>query len=181
MLPMLLVLLYPMQGLGNITNDDIQCASYVDNRIYVNYLANGANNGTSWADAFTNLQAALTAANTCPVAEIWVAKGIYYPDEGGSFANNDRNAAFTMRKAVAIYGGFVGDEAANYDLALRNFVTNETILSGDLDQNDGINFANNGGNAYHVIYNNTNGLRNDARLDGFTVSGGQCQWERNFR
>ncbi|MBP8892893.1 MAG: choice-of-anchor J domain-containing protein, partial [Saprospiraceae bacterium] len=174
MLPMLLVLLYPMQGLGNITNDDIQCASYVDNRIYVNYLANGANNGTSWADAFTNLQAALTAANTCPVAEIWVAKGIYYPDEGGSFANNDRNAAFTMRKAVAIYGGFVGDEAANYDLALRNFVTNETILSGDLDQNDGINFANNGGNAYHVIYNNTNGLRNDARLDGFTVSGGNA-------
>ncbi|MFZ1357028.1 MAG: PKD-like domain-containing protein, partial [Saprospiraceae bacterium] len=171
---MLLVLLYPMQGLGNITNDDIQCASYVDNRIYVNYLANGANNGTSWADAFTNLQAALTAANTCPVAEIWVAKGIYYPDEGGSFANNDRNAAFTMRKAVAIYGGFVGDEAANYDLALRNFVTNETILSGDLDQNDGINFANNGGNAYHVIYNNTNGLRNDARLDGFTVSGGNA-------
>jgi len=163
-----------MQGLGNITNDDIQCASYVDNRIYVNYLANGANNGTSWADAFTNLQAALTAANTCPVAEIWVAKGIYYPDEGGSFANNDRNAAFTMRKAVAIYGGFVGDEAANYDLALRNFVTNETILSGDLDQNDGINFANNGGNAYHVIYNNTNGLRNDARLDGFTVSGGNA-------
>ena len=74
MLPMLLVLLYPMQGLGNITNDDIQCASYVDNRIYVNYLANGANNGTSWADAFTNLQAALTAANTVPAAEIWERK-----------------------------------------------------------------------------------------------------------
>jgi PKD repeat protein len=45
--------------------------------IYVNEHASGANNGTSWRDAFTELQAALGASY--PGAEIWVAKGIYEP------------------------------------------------------------------------------------------------------
>jgi predicted outer membrane repeat protein len=142
------------------------------NILYVNAAVTSTGDGITWGTAFKTLQEALTAANFCPsVTQIWVAKGTYYPDEGGSFANNDRNAAFVMKSGVSIYGGFEGNEAANYDLSLRNFVTNETTLSGDLDQNDGANFANNGGNAYHVIYNNNNQLHNNTILDGFTVKG----------
>jgi hypothetical protein len=43
---------------------------------YVNAAAAGANNGSSWADAYTGLQSAL---NKPPVSgdEIWVAEGLH--------------------------------------------------------------------------------------------------------
>jgi parallel beta-helix repeat protein len=142
------------------------------NILYVNAAVASSGDGTSWGTAFKTLQEALTAANFCPsVTQIWVAKGTYYPDEGGSFADNDRNAAFTMKNGVAIYGGFVGDEASDYDLSLRNFVTNETILSGDIDKDN----TADADNAYHVIFNNfTSGtpLTSSAVLDGFTITDG---------
>ena len=53
------------QGIGTITNDDA-CNVYANNRAYVNASAIGANNGTTWADAFTSLQNALAATSTCP-------------------------------------------------------------------------------------------------------------------
>jgi hypothetical protein len=54
--------------------------AFSNNRAYVNVNATGANNGTSWSNAFTKLQDALAAANTCAnITQIWVAKGTYYP------------------------------------------------------------------------------------------------------
>ncbi|MCY7327483.1 MAG: right-handed parallel beta-helix repeat-containing protein, partial [Saprospiraceae bacterium] len=159
-----------------INNDNIYGSTLTSGSIaYVNASVASSGDGGSWATAFKTLQEASTAANSCSnITQIWVAKGTYYPDEGGSFVNNDRNAAFTMKNGVSVYGGFAGNEPGAYDLSLRNFVINETILSGDLDQNDGANFANNGGNAYHVIYNNSNGLVNNTIIDGFTVKGGNA-------
>ncbi|MEO7309317.1 MAG: choice-of-anchor Q domain-containing protein [Chitinophagaceae bacterium] len=152
---------------------ELQATPVALTTLYVNAAVTSSGAGSTWATAYKTLQEAL-ANNCASVTKIWVAKGNYYPDEGGSFANNDRGAAFTLKNGVAIYGGFAGNEASNYDLSLRNFVTNETILSGDLDKNDGAGFANNSGNAYHVIHNNGNGLTNTAVLDGFTIKGGNA-------
>ena len=144
---------------------------------YVNAAATaGSNNGTSWANAYTSLQTALENAN--PGDQIWVAKGTYKPSSVYDLPNPThvidptidptRYYHFRMKADVAIYGGFAGNEARSYDLSLRDFTTNETILSGDIgtekDYSD---------NCCHVIYNpESSALTGTAVLDGFTVTGG---------
>gem|GEM_PF-1736132 len=120
--------------------------------IYVNKNAVGANNGTSWADAYTNLQNALTATIS---GQIWVASGTYYP-------GNDPSNSFVLKNGVAIYGGFNGTETI---LSQRNITVNVTILSGDID-----GIAGYGGNSYHVVQ--SNGVNSTAVLDGFTITQG---------
>ncbi|SFE70904.1 S8 family serine peptidase [Spirosoma endophyticum] len=142
--------------------------------LYVNASATGANNGLSWASAFTSLQAALTAAKRCTqVAQIWVAKGTYYPGVdafGNANPTDPRTRSFAMQNNLAIYGGFAGNEPSNFNLNQRNLGTNPTILSGDIQQDNSL--AN---NSYHVILNFPaygNPLTSTAILDGFTVRDG---------
>src|SRR5580704_5093893 len=72
--------------------------------IYVDQSATGANSGADWADAYTNLQTALSAAQadgpsaSNPIT-INVAQGTYSP--GGSSANT-----FQLINEVALNGGF---------------------------------------------------------------------------
>jgi len=98
--------------------------------LYVNASAktSTAVNGTSWGRAFRDLQDALALAQ--PGDEIWIAAGTYRPDRG----TGDRNMSFTVEGGVALYGGFAGREAAREQ---RNWVRNETVLSGDLNGDDG--------------------------------------------
>jgi hypothetical protein len=91
-------------------------------RYYVHQSAAGANNGSSWADALTDLQAALQLAQSGD--EVWVAKGIYFPTP-----TTDRHISFEPASGVKLYGGFAGTETA---LGQRDWEANESILSGDI-------------------------------------------------
>ena len=142
-------------------------------RLYVDKDAVGSNNGTTWANAYIKLQDALAATSNLCRVDIWVANGTYYPDEGIGFTNNNRTASFAMRSGVALYGGFAGNEA---QFSQRNFLTNQTILSGDLLQNNNnysdAQFANYADNAFHVVKSeNTNST---AILNGFIIHSGNA-------
>ncbi len=132
--------------------------------IYVNQNATGANNGTSWEDAFTHLQDALAVA--CTGANIRVAAGTYRPDQGSGYAPGNRSHAFVLKNNVALYGGF--PNSGNPGWNDRDWTANETILSGDIGN------PGNSDNSFHVLFNDQNGLDNTAVLDGFTISGGNA-------
>ncbi|HLP39256.1 HYR domain-containing protein, partial [Lacibacter sp.] len=144
----------------------------VATRIYVNSNATGANNGTSWINAFKSLQDAITASSNNCRSEIWVAKGTYYPDEGVGYTNNNRSHSFRLNNGVAIYGGFAGTET---ELTQRNWFNNPTFLNGDITQND--QGANNiFDNAYHVVMADPESgtINESAVLDGFIIKNGNA-------
>ncbi|MEF8811185.1 MAG: right-handed parallel beta-helix repeat-containing protein, partial [Bacteroidales bacterium] len=113
--------------------------------IHVDGDAGGLNDGTSWTDAFRYLQNALDKAS--PGDTVWVAEGTYYPDQGEGVADNYRDTSFAIPAGVALYGGFDGTEGS---LEERDWKANETILNGDIDEDDSVQPDD--GNAYHVVY-----------------------------
>ncbi|MCY3003032.1 MAG: right-handed parallel beta-helix repeat-containing protein [Planctomycetota bacterium] len=129
---------------------------------YVDVNATGANNGTSWADAYSGVSGLRIALSVAlPGDEIWVADGTYKPS-----TNGNRNNSFLLKNGVTVYGGFAGGETS---LAQRNFVANVTILSGDLAGNDGsIVFSD---NTFHIFVAGST-VDSTSIYDGFTVRGG---------
>ncbi|CAG0936381.1 hypothetical protein TFLX_05254 [Thermoflexales bacterium] len=138
--------------------------------------------GLTWTSAYTTLQDALTQARTVAptnTLEIWVAKGVYYPDEGGGYINNDPGTNFSLINNVSLYGGFGGFGINETTRSQRNWATHLTVLSGDIDQNDrtdprGIVTATasiSGSNAYHVVTANT---VQTATVDGFAITAGKA-------
>lgn len=145
----------------------------------------GARNGTSWADAYTDLQAALAAASSdASIDEIWVARGIYTPvtpADPGNVTQAERLATFQLVDGVALYGGFAGGET---ERSQRDWRANVTVLSGDIDGNDtnadGNHIAETadhiqGDNSYNVI--TSQGTGTGTVLDGFTVTAGLANGE----
>ncbi|MFN0037141.1 MAG: hypothetical protein ACKVUS_18955 [Saprospiraceae bacterium] len=122
---------------------------------HVSHAAVGANNGNTWADAFTDLQSALGAADYGD--QIWVAKGTYFPTD-----STDRKISFDLPRGVGLYGGFAGDETA---LAQRNADLHITTLSGDIGATDVRT-----DNSYHVVY--IYGGDGNTILDGFAIAQG---------
>jgi len=94
--------------------------------IYVRQGASGNNSGTDWANAFVDPRFAFL--NALAGDEIWIAKGTYHPGQPG-----DVNASFEMPSGVRVFGGFIGSESQRHH---RDWVRNETILSGDLGDDD---------------------------------------------
>lgn len=95
--------------------------------VFVSQNASGLNTGDSWADAFTDFSAALSAALDGDT--LWVAAGTYYPDSAGG----DVYSHFVLDKSLVILGGFAGTEVKASE---RNPDANPTILSGDLQGDD---------------------------------------------
>ena len=80
--------------------------------VYVDGAAAGANNGSSWADAYAALQDALTAtAQMDAPVEIRIAQGIYTPDRGADLTPGDRDAVFQLRNGLTLKGGYAGATA----------------------------------------------------------------------
>lgn len=98
--------------------------SFVSAQVFVKSDANGANDGSSWTDAYTELSSALTAAQAGD--QIWVAAGTYLP-------GISQTSTFSLNKNLELYGGFAGTET---QLTERNDSVNLTILSGDLNGDD---------------------------------------------
>ena len=133
-------------------------------RAYVNQNATGNNDGSSWSNAFTNLQSALKYSRY-NLSEIWVAQGTYTPGvlKSHSFKVSLNN--------VALYGGFDGTETV---LSERDIKGNVTKLSGDLNGDDtGVDYFNNtrSENSYHVVVIDN---AEDLVLDGFQINDGHA-------
>jgi gliding motility-associated-like protein len=135
----------------------------------IRYVKAGATGtGTSWADASGDLQAIIN--DSVEGIEIWVAAGTYIPnrraDDLENITINDRNNAFVLKAGVNIYGGFAGDETTKDG---RNFIDNETILSGNIGDPD-----TNTDNSYHVVAV-VGEMGEKTIFDGFTVEDGYTQ------
>src|SRR5512135_1115976 len=63
------------------------------NIIYVDAVASGeTHDGTSWTTAFLYLADGLAAAGVAGAGtQVWVAQGVYYPDEGNGRTDNASN------------------------------------------------------------------------------------------
>lgn len=147
--------------------------TFAASTIYVDADAPGANDGSSWDDAYNYLQDALANANSAlkPV-EIRVAEGIYTPDSNSANPNGsgDRYATFQLINSVALKGGYASAGAP--DPNARHIELYETILTGDLNGDDSVPpyLHEKHDNSYHVV----TGSATDASavLDGFTIYGG---------
>jgi hypothetical protein len=176
----------------------------VQTTLYVDESATGgANNGTSWGDAYVHLQDALDKANSSPsfTFEVRVAEGTYVPDED-DIANDgvndesesrdhnpdDETERFTIiENNVQLFGGYPPEGGT------RDPAANPTVLSGDVTQNDDSFAPNtdsdndgttpaqtdhiNGPNAHHVVVLDgrvSGDITSVTVLDGITVTAGQA-------
>lgn len=142
-------------------------------QIYVDASASGANDGTSWADAYSNLEDALADTSD---EEVWIAAGTYIP--GGD--SDDYEASFDIAVNKQLYGGFAGNETSLDD---RDPEANETILSGDVagdDVTDDFDTAK-ADNRRHVITVSVvdtipdDAFESNVVFDGLIITGGNTE------
>ena len=111
--------------------------------IYVDPKATGRNNGSTWEDAFTNLEAALQKANELPdgvTAEIWMSKDCTL--------NHKR---YELKRTLTLRGGFTGIETEvnqrnkdNKSVVRSNAVFFSDEAIGGMLTFDGIQFGHSG-------------------------------------
>ncbi|MCC7293055.1 MAG: hypothetical protein IT449_13420 [Phycisphaerales bacterium] len=152
---------------GHGSGDKTDMGAYEANRglIYVDKDATGGNDGSSWADAYTDLQNAFRQAGDDPAAcEAWVAEGSYKPDDCTSCSGN-RTSTFALVEGVGVYGGFAGTETERDE---RDPADHETILTGLIGSAGGGLYR-----VYHVVTAG-NTITAATEFDGFTVKLGRA-------
>ncbi|MFK8102361.1 MAG: immunoglobulin domain-containing protein, partial [Saprospiraceae bacterium] len=130
--------------------------------IFVDQSATGANNGSSWSDALTGLQQAISIAQAGD--EVWLAEGHYYPTTCTTCSEADRNISFELPDGVAFYGGFEGTEMLREQ---RDWQNNLTYLDGDIND-DHASFLN----SYTIVY--TEGVSAATIVDGLHLVNGNA-------
>ncbi|HNR20792.1 MAG TPA: MopE-related protein [Bacteroidia bacterium] len=130
--------------------------------VYVDIAATGANNGSSWANAYTDLNLGLAAANAGTGAyNIYVAQGTYYATAATLTGNPlptsappSLNYAFCIkREGIRLYGGYATGGAS------RNFKTNLTILNAN-------------GNYHAMVVCGINSSADSVVVDGVRMTNG---------
>jgi hypothetical protein len=118
----------------------ILCTAAAAKTIYVDDDAAGANDGSSWENAYIYLQEALLdARNSVKPFEIKVAQGVYTPDKGYIDPPGRRDfrtpeekrsgANFLLISGMSVIGGFAGIDEP--DPNARDIEVYKTVLSGD--------------------------------------------------
>ena len=136
-------------------------------QIFVKQDATGNNDGTSWTNAFTDLQVALDAS--VPGDQIWLAAGTYIPE-----GPTPDSTHFLATQPVQLYGGFAGTES---NISQRDWNANPTIISGDVLQNDipGNFVSNRTDNAHHVLI--INAPNTESVIDGLIFESGTTRMD----
>ena len=156
---------YPLLiGLGLLLSAPVMAVAQPS---HVDAAATGTGDGTSWADAFTDLRAALLSAESGD--EVWVAEGVYTPHPTSRFVS------FELSDGVALYGGFPAGGSTFED---RDPDAYETVLSGDLAGDDDTG-GDTGENARHVVFidGTATPVTGSTVLDGFTITAGNADGE----
>jgi SprB repeat/Right handed beta helix region len=126
--------------------------------IYVNVTATGgANDGTSWQNAYPDLHDALTTAQAGD--SIWVAQGTYFPA-----ADGDRSKRFELANGVKLFGGFSGNET---NAGERDWEAYPTILSGDIGAS-----GDSTDNTFNILYMEQ--VDSTTAVDGFFFEWGNA-------
>lgn len=149
-------------GLSRTVSGHVDMGAYeahygFQSTVFVDASASGANTGSSWTNAYSNLADALDYAVSGETIE--VAQGTYY-----AAADGNRVDTFQLVDGVNVEGGFAGQANPS---AAQNVSMFPTILSGDI----GTPGAN-GDNTYNVV--TASGTDNTAVLDGFTITAGNA-------
>ena len=141
--------------------------------LYVDDSTAGANNGSSWQDAYLYLQDALAEALSGD--EIRVAQGVYRPDQSAyldGLIEGDRDASFQLKNGVILRGGYAGWGTPDPDH--RNIESYPTILSGDLQGNDTGTIDGTEENSLHILTVSEGQMV----VDGFTITAGRGELDR---
>jgi len=131
---------------------------------YVDQNATGANDGSSWVNAFTDLELALAEQDNGFTGEIRVAGGqTFYPSASRlctSGCTSPRDYYFLIHEDIQLKGSYdVSTDTQDY--------SNPTILNGDVGVPD-----NTADNTLRVVI--TTNLTNTAVIDGFTITQGNA-------
>lgn len=141
--------------LESSNNDDLECGLGED-YIFVNDNATGSNDGSSWENAFTDLQDAIALDTDCNTStKILVAEGTYKPS-----STNNPGQTFNLKNCVEIYGGFPEPTTGLSWWQNRDPENHPTILTGEIG--DPTTEADNSNHIVRCVYRNATVV-----IDGF--------------